>query len=287
MLIPIIFLALGVGAIVGILVLNARRRAGRGTPVPPAYQDLLEQHVGFYRALDTGEKTRFALAVADFFRYIRVHGIKIELDPLDRVLVAASAVIPVFGFREWAYDNLTDVLLYEGAFDAQHFAGPDNRHNVLGMVGSGAMERVMILSRSALRSGFDQFRSPANTGVHEFVHLVDKSDGAVDGIPESLLGHSAETWVQLVHSYLGAVRSGHTDINTYAGTNEAEFLAVVSEYFFKRPDLMEVRHPDLYAMLVHIFQQRPRLDPRVGAADAEGAAGAAESHGAGAAEPEI
>ena len=270
MLITIILLSLGVGAIVGILVLNARRRRRRGTPVPPAYQSLLEQHVGFYRALDTGEKARFATAVEAFFRYIRVHGIKIGLDDLDRVLVAASAVIPVFGFREWTYDNLTDVLLYEGAFDAQHFAGPDNRHNVLGMVGSGAMERVMILSRPALRSGFDQFRGTANTGIHEFVHLVDKSDGAVDGIPESLLGHSADTWTHLVHTYLGAVRSGHTDINTYAGTNEAEFLAVVSEYFFKRPDLMEHRHPDLYAMLVHIFQQRPRLDPRVGeAAEAE------------------
>jgi Mlc titration factor MtfA (ptsG expression regulator) len=223
----------------------------------------LERHVGFYRALEAGEKKRFAAAVEAFFRYIRVHGIKIDLDDVDRVLVAASAVIPVFGFREWAYDNLTDVLLYEGAFDAQHFAGPDNRHNVLGMVGSGAMERVMILSKPALRTGFDEFRSTANTGIHEFVHLVDKSDGAVDGIPESLLGHSVEAWTQLVRSYLGPVGAGHTDIYSYGGTNGAEFLAVVSEYFFKRPDLMEQRHPDLYAMLVHIFQQKPRLDPRV------------------------
>ncbi|TDX01648.1 M90 family metallopeptidase [Dinghuibacter silviterrae] len=259
---------LGLGAITGILLLNAGRKKRRGTSLPPGFRALLETHVGFYRALDPAERDRFARRAEAFAREARIHGVKIELEDVDKVLVAASSVIPVFGFTEWDYTNLSDVLLYEGAFDAQHFAGPDNRHNVLGMVGSGAMERVMILSRPALREGFAQVAAPFNTGIHEFVHLVDKSDGAVDGIPESLLGASVEAWTQLLHAYLGPVRSGHTDINTYGGTNGAEFLAVVSEYFFKRPDLMEERHPDLYAMLSHIFQQRPRLDPRVAEAAA-------------------
>lgn len=258
---------LGVAAMGGIILLNTRRRKRRGETPPPDYRSLLETHVGFYRALEPGDKDRFATRMEGFLREVRVHGVHISLEDLDRVLVGASAVIPAFGYREWSYNNLSDVLLYEGAFDQQHFLGPDNRHNVLGMVGSGAMERVMILSKPSLRSGFDAVRSTANTGIHEFVHLIDKADGAVDGIPESLLGTSAGAWTQLVRTYLGAVRTGHTDINTYAGTNEAEFLAVVSEYFFKRPDLMEQRHPDLYAMLSHIFQQRPRLDPR--AAEAE------------------
>jgi Mlc titration factor MtfA (ptsG expression regulator) len=179
------------------------------------------------------------------------------------VLVGASAIIPTFGFPEWRYNNLTDVLLYGEAFDSQHFAGPESRHNVLGMVGSGAMENVMILSRPALREGYEQVEGKANTGIHEFVHLVDKSDGAVDGIPEALLGNYVEPWSQLLRTYLGPVRAGHTDILPYGGTNQAEFLAVTAEYFFKRPDLMEQRHPDLYALLSRIFHQRPGLDPRV------------------------
>lgn len=254
--------AAGVAVMTGILLLNARRKRKRGEPAPKDYRGLLEAHVGFFRALSAEEKDRFAARVDDFLREFRVHGVQIDLEDVDRVLVGASAVIPVFGYKEWSYNNLTDVLLYEGAFDQQHFAGPDNRANVLGMVGSGAMERVMILSRPSLRSGYDSVHSTANTGVHEFVHLIDKSDGAVDGIPESLLGHSVDAWTHLLQTYLHALRSGHTDINRYAATNEAEFLAVVSEYFFKRPDLMETRHPDLYAMLSHIFQQRPKLDPR-------------------------
>jgi Mlc titration factor MtfA (ptsG expression regulator) len=259
----IVVLALGVAAMAGILWLNASRKKRKGSALPAGIRDLLDAHVGFYRALEPAERERFVGRTEAFAREVRIHAVKVGLEDLDKVLVAASAVIPVFGFKEWAYTNLSDVLLYEEAFDAQHFAGPDNRYNVLGMVGSGAMERVMILSCPALREGYARVATPFNTGVHEFVHLVDKSDGAVDGIPESLLGASVDAWSQLLHTYLHAVRSGHTDINTYAGTNGAEFLAVVSEYFFKRPDLMVERHPDLYAMLSHIFQQRPRLDPQV------------------------
>jgi hypothetical protein len=170
-------------------------------------------------------------------------------------------VIPAWGFRDWSYNNLSDVLLYEEAFDSQHFAGAHSRHNVLGMVGSGAMERVMILSKPALRDGFGSIDSVSNTGIHEFVHLIDKSDGAVDGTPDALLGEKAPLWIELVKAYLGPVRAGHTDIPVYGGTNPAEFFSVVSEYFFKRPDLMEARHPDIFALLCHIFQQKPSPDP--------------------------
>jgi MtfA peptidase len=258
-----IVLGLGAAVIAGILLLAALRRRHRGTAPVPGYPILLEEQVGFYRALAPADRPGFVARIEAFLRYVRVHSVQTPLEDLDKVLVAASAVIPTFGFPDWTYHNLTDVLLYESAFDAQHFAGPDNRHNVLGMVGTGAMERVMILSKPALRAGYAEVQGAANTGIHEFVHLVNKADGAVDGVPESLLGPYAEAWSHLVHTYLGPVGAGHTDILPYGGTNPAEFLAVTSEYFFKRPDLLEERHPDLYSLLSHLFQQRPRVDPRV------------------------
>lgn len=55
-----------------------------------------------------------------------------------------------------------------------------------GMVGNRAMNRMMILSLPQLRSGF-AVNATGNTALHEFVHLIDMSDGAADGIPEELL----------------------------------------------------------------------------------------------------
>jgi Mlc titration factor MtfA (ptsG expression regulator) len=49
----------------------------------------------------------------------------------------------------------------------------------------------------------------------------------------------------------------HSDINIYGATNPAEFLAVVSEYFFSQPHLLAEHHPQLYELLEKIFHQNP------------------------------
>jgi Mlc titration factor MtfA (ptsG expression regulator) len=49
------------------------------------------------------------------------------------------------------------------------------------------------------------------------------------------------------------MQRGDSDIDPYGLTNEAEFFAVVSEYFFERPGVMERKHPELYAMLARVF----------------------------------
>tara|TARA_R110000765_G_scaffold9911_3_gene30825 strand:+ start:227 stop:403 length:177 start_codon:yes stop_codon:yes gene_type:complete len=53
-----------------------------------------------------------------------------------------------------------------------------------------------------------------------------------------------------------AINDNHSDIRKYGGTNEAEFFAVASEYFFERPDLLKKKHPELYKVLVECFNQK-------------------------------
>lgn len=224
-------------------------------PLPPAYRDILEKEVVYYQQLPAGEKQRFGRQVQAFLSRIKIEGVQVTVEDLDRVLVAASAVIPVFGFPGWEYLNLDTVLLYPGAFDDAYRQEGEDR-NILGMVGSGALNRQMILSQPALRQGFRARHGTSNPGIHEFVHLLDKSDGAVDGIPENLLAHPyIVPWLDLMYRYIEAIKERHSDINPYAATNKAEFFAVVSEYFFERPALLKEKHPELYEMLERIFRQ--------------------------------
>jgi Mlc titration factor MtfA (ptsG expression regulator) len=124
------------------------------------------------------------------------------------------------------------------------------------MVGSGEMNRMMILSKPALHQGFDDQRSKNNVGIHEFVHLLDKADGTIDGIPEQLISQpSIIPWVKLVHQKIKEMKARNNDINPYGATNEAEFLSVVSEYFFKQPKRLEKKHPQLFSWLEQIFRQ--------------------------------
>jgi Mlc titration factor MtfA (ptsG expression regulator) len=175
-------------------------------------------------------------------------------------MVASSAVIPIFGFKDWTYRNITNVLLYPDTFNKDfEFEGSEGEgRSIMGMVGSGYMNGQMILSRAALTKGFSKNSGKENTGIHEFVHLLDKADGATDGIPEGFLEHEyVEPWVKMMHQEIFKINKGRSDIDLYATTNEAEFFAVVSEYFFSKPDQFQTRHPELYDMLSKAFGQDP------------------------------
>ena len=59
----------------------------------------------------------------------------------------------------------------------------------------------------------------------------------------------------MMHKNIQDMMKDRSDINPYGATNQAEFFAVVSEYFFERPDLLQRKHPELYGMLEQIFRQ--------------------------------
>jgi Mlc titration factor MtfA (ptsG expression regulator) len=252
--------------LIALLVL-ANKLFGKPSPViTPAIEpldnnlkQLLTEHVSYYQKLDADKQLRFEGMIASFIQSIRIEGVGLEVTELDKILVAASAVIPIFGYQEWKYTNLTNVILYPDAFNNDfQFEGYDASRNMLGMVGSGYMNGQMLLSRAALVAGFSASSGKQNTGIHEFVHLLDKADGATDGVPEHLLGHDYATpWLKMMHQEINRIERGKSDIDPYAATNEAEFLAVASEYFFEKPEQLQSKHPELYEQLSRIFAQDP------------------------------
>ncbi|MFL5807962.1 MAG: zinc-dependent peptidase, partial [Flavisolibacter sp.] len=153
------------------------RRAKIQQPLPPSYRALLEQHVQFYQRLNADRQKEFENRVQIFLSSVRITGIKTEVSELDRVLVGASAIIPIFEFANWEYINLNEVLLYPAVFNNE-FQQEGTDLNILGMVGSGPMQNVMVISQKDLREGFLNSGDKLNTAIHEFVHLVDKTDGA-------------------------------------------------------------------------------------------------------------
>jgi Mlc titration factor MtfA (ptsG expression regulator) len=221
--------------------------------VPKDVAALLAGHVAFYDALSPGDKKLFEERVNSFLSSVAIRGVDTEVEDLDRVLVAAGAIIPIFAFPDWRYNNLSAVLLYKDTFGSS-FETEGRGRNVLGMVGDGALHRQMLLSRPSLRSSFAGAGDGHNTPVHEFAHLIDKADGATDGIPEYLLSQPyVLPWISLMHRTIGELKEHWSDIDSYAATSDAEFFAVVSEYFFERPGELKIKHPELYSLLERMF----------------------------------
>ncbi|MBK8953119.1 MAG: zinc-dependent peptidase [Chitinophagaceae bacterium] len=254
----IIVIVLAIFVLLGVYIFSLqKKKLPELPPFPETYRSLLLAQCDFYYDLPAEAKQSFEKRMQLFLTQVKITGVKTAVNDIDKVLIAASAIIPIFGFPEWEYVNLREVLLYPDSF-SHDFEQNGNNRNVLGMVGEGALNGVMILSQHELRQAFTNKTGKSNTAIHEFVHLVDKTDGSIDGIPEFFLQRQyILPWLQLMRREMDKIMADRSDIDPYGAPSEAEFLAVVSEYFFERPDLLEDKNPELYKLLSTIFRQQP------------------------------
>lgn len=233
-------------------------RASKEQPFLDSWRPFLEDKVQFYRSLSEKKKQEFETRIMRFLNTTKITGILTEVADEDRLLIASGAVIPIFAFPKWEYHNLQEVLLYPAHFDFDFSIGEAAKNAaILGMVGYGYMEGKMVISKKALEHGFSNEEDKRNTIVHEFIHLIDKMDGKTDGIMVFLSQREyVIPWLQLMDKTIEEIRNSESGIDPYGGTNREEFLAVVSEYFFERPDLLKKKHPEIYRYLSLMFGQK-------------------------------
>ncbi len=222
----------------------------------PQWSEFLQKNVRFYQHLSQTDKTCFEQRCLLFIQTTKIESSQdVVINDGDKLLVAASAIIPVWGFPDWHYFNIESVILLPGLFNEQYQYGmPDSR--ISGMVGTGVMAGKMALSKPDLHRGFNNDVDKQNVGIHEFVHLIDMADGQCDGFPERVTQYEyCAPWFEFVHHKINQVEQGKSNINDYAATNNAEFFAVSSEYFFERPKMLKRKHPKLYDYLSQFYKQ--------------------------------
>ena len=252
---------------------SRRRSAALAEDFPAAWRQNLSERVAFYLSLTQNEKARFEKQIQVFLARTRVTGVQTEVDDSTRLLVAASALIPVFGFPDWEYRNLGEVLIVPDAWTLHGDPSKEVKPlegTLLGSVQGFQNQHYMRLSKASLEQGFRDGMDRQNVGIHEFAHMLDEADGVIDGLPKAALPPELlQPWAGVMHREIEAIRAGKSEINPYAATNEAEFFAVVTEYFFEKPEKLQEHHPELYQLLSRAFRQNPKkrflrlaVDPR-------------------------
>jgi MtfA peptidase len=246
-----VFFVLGLIILIVLFVFQPKRV--HGTALPANFRELLTDYVRFYVELNEEGQKRFDDRLQKFLSSVKITGANAEVEDLDKVLVGAAAVIPVYYIPDWEYVNLREVLVYPGNFNTD-FEQQGTGRTVTGMVGTGALQNVMILSKWELRQGFINSKDNRNTAIHEFVHLIDKMDGTLDGVPEILLERKyVARWLELLERTMQEIRQGISDIDAYGATGPVECFPVLAEYFFEQPEAFRDRHPELADMLQRIF----------------------------------
>ena len=215
----------------------------------------LNAKVTFYQRLMPIDKNVFDQRVLLFLSTTQIIGQGTQVTQQDKLLVASSAIIPVWSFPKWHYFNLSQVILVSGAFNEAFEQGQVDSV-ITGMVGNGPMSGKMILSQPELHYGFTNDKDKKNVGIHEFAHLIDMADGECDGFPERLSKYAYfAPWLTFVEKKISDIHAKQSNINPYGATNQQEFFAVATEYFFERPDMLQKKHPLLYSELMAFYQQ--------------------------------
>lgn len=224
------------------------------TSLPDNYKEILNDYIRFYRQLDDEGKKHFEERVEHFLTSVKITGVNAVAEDIDVILIASAAIIPVFAIRDWQYINLHEILLYPGSFNEDFDQGGKDRP-ISGMVGSGPMQHMMVINKWQLRQGFINNQDAHNTAIHEFIHLIDKMDGTMDGVPEIILERKyVQQWKHLMETKIMEMKKSGSDIDMYGATSPAEFFAVISEYFFEQPAELKQNHPEIYKMLERIYR---------------------------------
>lgn len=206
----------------------------------------LNANIPFYRKLSLSEKKIFENRISLFVAEIIITDVEKEVpEKSDCLYVASAAIIVYWGLPYWNYGELKEVLIYPDNFDFENKISKNGF--VLGKVHHGGlMDGTMILSRTALINGFRNTTNGRNVGIHEFTHLIDKSDGHIDGLPLGLSMSERKHWVSL---FQFEINSSNFKLDNYAKTNQAEFFAVTSEMYKENPKKLQKYHPELFDIL--------------------------------------
>ena len=262
MLLPLSIILLMAGLVFGWTLVKSHHRRRRlrelmTTSLPSDVERELGKFWPFSR-LTPEEKKRFQGKILFFLEDKYFTGVGgLEVTDEMRIIVAAEACLLITNLEGDVYPGLKNIYLTEDVFIPRE--NPVNAATGLpthvARLGEAWKRGPVVLSWSAIAQG-------SSVIYHEFSHQLDQLDGAFDGTPELGKRGNYDRWARVMGNTFLELRkrvASHkgSDIDPYGATNEAEFFAVVTEYFFTKPRILLQRHPEIYGIYKDFF----RLDP--------------------------
>jgi MtfA peptidase len=188
-----------------------------------------------------------------------------EVTPLQRVVIAIQACIPVLNLDLSYYDRFESVIVYADEFrpgwEWQDEAGVVHRNNER-LAGEAMTGGPVVLSWADVAASSDWEHAGMNLVIHEFAHKIDMHDGDANGCPPLPAFMSPSQWRETftaayTHFCLRVDRGEVTSIDPYAAENPAEFFAVLTEVFFADPGLLRREYGAVYAQVAAFYRQDP------------------------------
>jgi Mlc titration factor MtfA (ptsG expression regulator) len=183
------------------------------------------------------------------------------------LVIAAQACLPVLRIGLNCLAGWTDVIVYPEAFRVSRDAVDETgvvHHQDQILIGESWSRGPLILSWADVERDRLETQAGRNVVIHEIAHKLDALNGSTNGFPPLHAGMSIPDWsATLNEAYqrlvLRVAHHHHAGINPYAASSPAEFFAVISEYFFCAPDILQTHFAEVYQQLQSYYRQDPLL----------------------------
>jgi len=188
------------------------------------------------------------------------------LEPTDviREVISVQACLPILNLgMEW-YESWKTIVVVPDVFIEEHTevdsAGVAHEWQEDNSGESWDARPVVLSWKDVEESGWGD---GYNVVIHEAAHRLDLLDGEVNGRPALHDGMSPREWLEVFSrafedlSRRAAAKKRRLRMDPYAATDDGEFFAVASEYFFEQPEVLQSEYPDVYRLLCAFYRQDP------------------------------
>jgi len=244
-----------------------RRRRLLAAPFSDAWGRLVES-LPLYQALSKEDQTELLQKMSVFLsEKTFVPCNDAVIDDLLRMMIASGACLLLLHRQTEFYPEVDDILIYPSTFKncrREVLEGGFVKEEETALLGEAAKWGTVILAADQVRKDAFNITDGRNVVLHEFAHQLDGESGQFNGAPVLDKKTQVPSWSVDFTKAFRALQHHEggpaTAIDSYGGTNPAEFFAVATECFFERPLAMKEQYPAVYADLKSYYHQDPSLE---------------------------
>jgi len=207
----------------------------------PQQKGILKNQFIFFNKLSEKDKTFFEHRVASFINDKDFIGRGVQITEEMKILVASTAVMLTFGFRDFYIGLIQNIVVYPDKFysktNKKYHKGEFN-----------PKLKTLVISWTDFKMGYDMPKDNINLGIHEFVHAIHLNSLTERDISSIIFTDTFEELTQLLsknQSLREELTQSHY-LRNYAFTNQFEFLAVTIETFIETPQDFKLQFPEVY-----------------------------------------
>ncbi|VAW90982.1 hypothetical protein MNBD_GAMMA22-3016 [hydrothermal vent metagenome] len=187
----------------------------------------------------------------------------IVLTDYMKLLIAAQACLLILNLSLDYYNGWIQIIVYPDVFKVKHeytdAAGVLHKTDRI-LSGESWSHGPVILSWKDVEQDIHYPRQGHNVVLHEFAHKLDMLTGSANGMPPLHAYMERQQWTEILSDAYQQLnrqlyQEGHSNINSYAATEPAEFFSVITEYFFTAPDILIAECPEVFHQFKKFYRQ--------------------------------